>query len=151
MVEAAWISKVVGAPVKLLWTREDDMRHDFYRPAGYRFFKGGVEAGRLIALRDHFVTFSQDGVVAASADMGPAEYPARMVEHLEFGVSIIPLRALTGPMRAPRSNGFGFGFQSFLDELVMLRASSAARHQPAERGESGARSRSQRHQPGPWA
>ena len=67
-------SKVVGAPVKLLWTREDDMRHDFYRPAGYHFFKGGVDAnGQLIAFRDHFVTFSQDGVVAASADMGPAE------------------------------------------------------------------------------
>jgi len=119
MVEAAWISKVVGAPVKLLWTREDDMRHDFYRPAGFHFFKAGVDAnGQLIAFRDHFVTFSQDGAVAASAEMTPAEYPARMVENLEFGVSMIPLRAPTGPMRAPRSNGFGFAFQSFLDELA---------------------------------
>jgi isoquinoline 1-oxidoreductase beta subunit len=119
MVEAAWISKVTGAPVKLLWTREDDMRHDFYRPAGFHFFKGGVDAnGQLIAFRDHFVTFSEDGAVAASADLGPAEYPARMVDNLEFGVSMIPLRAPTGPMRAPRSNGFGFAFQSFLDELA---------------------------------
>ena len=119
MVEAAWISKVSGAPVKLLWTREDDMRHDFYRPAGFHFFKGGVDAnGQLIAFRDHFVTFSEDGAVAASADLGPAEYPARMVDNLEFGVSMIPLRAPTGPMRAPRSNGFGFAFQSFLDELA---------------------------------
>ena len=119
MVEAAWISKVVGAPVKLLWTREDDMRHDMYRPAGFHFFKGGVDAdGRLIALSDHFVTFSQDGAFAASADMGPTEFPARMLEHLEFGASMIPLRAPTGPMRAPRSNGLGFAFQSFLDELA---------------------------------
>lgn len=119
MVEAAWISKVAGAPVKLLWTREDDMRHDFYRPAGFHFFKGGVDAnGQLIALRDHFVSFGQDGAFAASAEMGPAEYPARMIEHLEFGASMIPLRAPTGPMRAPRSNGLGFAFQSFLDELA---------------------------------
>jgi isoquinoline 1-oxidoreductase beta subunit len=105
MVEAAWISKVVGAPVKLLWTREDDIRHDFYRPAGFHFFKGGVDAnGRLIAFRDHFVTFSQDGVVAASADMGPAEYPARMVEHLEFGVSMIPLRPARCAHRAPTAS-----------------------------------------------
>jgi isoquinoline 1-oxidoreductase subunit beta len=119
MVEAAWISKVVGAPVKVLWTREDDMRHDFYRPAGFHFFKGGVDAdGKLIAFSDHFVTFSQDGVVANSADMGPAEYPARMIENLEFGASMMPLRAPTGPMRAPRSNGLGFAFQSFLDEVA---------------------------------
>lgn len=119
MVEAAWISKVVGAPVKLLWTREDDMRHDFYRPAGYHYFKGGVDAaGNLLALTDHFVTFSQDGAIASSADMGPSEFPARMIANLEYGVSMIPLRAPTGPLRAPRSNGLGFVFQSFLDELA---------------------------------
>jgi isoquinoline 1-oxidoreductase beta subunit len=95
------------------------MRHDFYRPAGFHFFKGAVDAnGQLIALQDHFVSFGQDGTFANSADMGAAEYPARMIPHLQFGASLIPLRTPTGPMRAPRSNGLGFAFQSFLDELA---------------------------------
>jgi isoquinoline 1-oxidoreductase beta subunit len=95
------------------------MQHDAYRPAGFHHFKGGLDAqGKLIAFRDHFVTFSNGDKVSNSADMTATEYPARFVENLDYGVSTIPLGIPTGPLRAPGSNALAFVFESFLDELA---------------------------------
>ncbi len=45
--EAVEASKAVGAPVQLTWAREDDMQQDWYRPASYTRFAGGLDAERL--------------------------------------------------------------------------------------------------------
>jgi len=123
MVEAGAIAlRTNGAPVKLTWTREDDMRHDcFHRPGGFHFLKGAVDAaGRLSAWHNHFVTFGFKTTErpSSSADLALDELPARFLANYRLDQSIIPTMVPTGPLRAPRSNALAFVMQSFIDELA---------------------------------
>lgn len=57
LTDAVETSKAVGAPVRVVWPREDDIRHDFYRPASYHALRGGIDGqGRPVAWTHRIVS-----------------------------------------------------------------------------------------------
>jgi isoquinoline 1-oxidoreductase beta subunit len=119
MVEAGTISQKIGAPVKLLWSREDDFAHDFYRPAGWHQIKAGLDQnGKIIAWEHDFVSFGKGHEFASCAGLDPHSYPAGRIPNLSFGTSLIQTGIPMGPLRAPGENALVWVFQSVLDELA---------------------------------
>ncbi len=121
MCEAAAISKQIEVPVKLQWTREDDMAHDLYRVGGFHALKGSVDnKGRLSGWHNHFVTFSPDGEVTVSGGgMSNRVFPGGLLENYRVQQTKLPWATPCGAWRAPGSNVFGFVFQSFIHELAV--------------------------------
>jgi isoquinoline 1-oxidoreductase beta subunit len=119
MVEAAAIAKQAGRPVKLTWTREDDITQDFLRPGGWHYLEAGLDAqGRCIAWDNHLISYGRDGKFARAAGIGPTDFPAGIVEDFRLGATVLPLIHTTGFLRAPSNNAFGFVTQCFIDELA---------------------------------
>lgn len=160
VVETAVIAKTVGAPVQLRWSREDEMRHEVFRPAGYHFLKAGLDAsGQVQAWRNHFVSFhvagstpstnaqgrAQGPRAAGSSTLSGTEFPARFIPNFATHVSLMPLGLTTGAHRAPGACAISFVMQSFLDELafnagkdpVQFRLDLMARTPIAQQGGGG--------------
>ncbi len=121
VAEAAALAHHVGRPVKLTWTREDDTQHGQYRPAGWHFLKGGVNAaGRIVAWQNHFVTVGLNNTATpgTAADMNSREFPCRFLPNYRLEKSVLSTNIPTSWMRAPGSNGLAFICQCFIDELA---------------------------------
>jgi isoquinoline 1-oxidoreductase subunit beta len=119
LIEAASIAHKVGAPVKLTWSREDDLRHDHYRPGGIHFLKGGIDAqGKVVAWKNHFFTFGEGGSPGSGGNLSGDEFPGRWIPNFHSEQTMFETGWPMGPWRAPGSCVFAWVMHSFIDELA---------------------------------
>jgi len=127
IVQAVLASKAVGAPVKVIWSREEDMQHDIYRPAVLHRITAGVdEFGRLQALAHKLVSpsilqFVYPPAVTDTYDPSCCEGVLETRYHIPNVRVDFHLLKTGIPTSVLRTTGYGpniFAVESFIDELA---------------------------------
>jgi len=122
--EVAQIAKHVNGPVQLVWTREDDMTHDFYRPAGMRRMRGALDAnGNIVAWSDHLadVPLSYQWGEPGKRKPDGSELPARPVYPIaEYRTGFTPIESAVPRAwwRSVETSFNGLAVECFTDELA---------------------------------
>jgi len=111
-VEAAAISKRMGAPIKLIYTREDDMTQGTYRPAYRSVYKAGLDKN------NNLIAFSVKGVGLPEGPVFPNRFPAGAVDNYLAEKKMSRTNISTGAWRAPRSHFTAGAEQAFIDEVA---------------------------------
>ncbi|MCB0855116.1 MAG: xanthine dehydrogenase family protein molybdopterin-binding subunit, partial [Bacteroidetes bacterium] len=114
LIEAALISQQMSAPVKLMYTREDDMTFGIYRPMYQVTYKAGLDEN------NNLVAFSVKGGGVPESPVFQNRFPAGAVDNYLAESWEIPSNITIGAFRAPRSNFIAGAEQSFLDEVAEL-------------------------------
>src|SRR5688500_8538112 len=110
--EAALISKKIKAPVKLVYTREDDMTYGIYRPMYTATYRAALDANK------NLIAFHVKGGGIPEHAIHANRFPAGAVDNYFAEGWQIPSNITIGAFRAPRSNFNAAAEQSFLDELA---------------------------------
>ncbi len=111
-IEAAAISKKAGLPIKLIYTREDDMTQGTYRPTYRSIYKAGLDKD------NNLIAFSARGVGLPEGPIFPNRFPAGTVDNYLAESVMSSTNISTGAWRAPRSHFTAGAEQSFLDEVA---------------------------------
>jgi len=129
-VQAALIARAHGGPVQLVWRREEDFAHDFYRPAARHRFRAAPGADGLIA------GYAVSGVAIndqAGDGAGPAPYAIELFANIQREVRAgVPV----GPWRSVDASITGFGRESFIDECAHAAARDPLDYRRALLGEN---------------
>ncbi len=144
VAEATLISMAVKHPVKLQWTREDDLQHDFYRPCGLHRLKASLDSdGQLTGWRHQLASPSKyyrrpnvEEDQMWTAELYPDDPPRRLLPNVQLQYYSMQSGVPRGSWRAPAHYANAFAVQSFLDELAQRTGQDPLSFQLALLGEA---------------
>jgi isoquinoline 1-oxidoreductase subunit beta len=117
--EAVEIARRMKRPVKLTWTREDDLSYDYFRSGGFQQVKGSVNGdGKVVAWDQHFIGMERNGRPVTGSRFGRGEFPLLALENVRGTMSMLDIDTPCGAWRAPGANTHAFVTQSFIHELA---------------------------------
>lgn len=126
VAEATLISKQTGWPIQLQWTREDDVKNDFYRPAGTHELRAGVDnsgnvvawAHRLASASKYYRRPDMPDDKLWEAELYADDFPRRIIPNLQVEYHHNTIGVPRGSWRAPAHTANAFVVQSFIDEIA---------------------------------
>jgi isoquinoline 1-oxidoreductase beta subunit len=127
VAESVLISKAVGAPVKLIWTRECDIGTDLYRPGGAHLLRAALDKAGAVTGWYHGVASqsrryraapNQSAASLSESEIWAFDHPGVLVPNRRFDYEPVKSAAIRGAWRAPGHNINGWTLQAFLDEVA---------------------------------
>jgi isoquinoline 1-oxidoreductase beta subunit len=122
--EAAYLSKAARRPVQVVWTREEDLSQDFYRPCGVHRLRAAVSReGRVVAWDQRLANPSRYAYAKAerppvSSELYADDFPARCIENVRVAYALVESAIPGGAWRSTLHSSNAFAVQSFVDELA---------------------------------
>jgi isoquinoline 1-oxidoreductase beta subunit len=110
--------------VKVVWTREDDVQHDFYRPAGHHRIRATLGAtGQVTAWAQHLANtsryaFARNGEAPEKSELYPEDFPVGCVPNARLEYTLVSSTVPTGAWRSTLHSANAFAVESFIDELA---------------------------------
>jgi isoquinoline 1-oxidoreductase beta subunit len=126
VMEAAQVAKATGKPVMVLWTREDDMQHDFYRPASYHKMQGAFSLdGKLVSWKHFQTSTSIEAVWGGKGEEGAEKSEFATAAFIPYQAPNFRVEYTLANSAVPRAwwrsvehSSSGFVVESFVDELA---------------------------------
>jgi isoquinoline 1-oxidoreductase beta subunit len=133
VAEAVLLSKLTGKPIKLIWTREDDLQHDWFRPFGHHHLIAALDGdGRVTGWAHRLASATkyhrQSDVKPEdqwTSEIYPDDFPAALVPNLRYEWLAVDSGMTRGNWRAPAHTANAFAVESFIDEIAQASGQDA--------------------------